>query len=684
MKLRFIFLCVFIMSLATFAEAQHLAWAKGMGGIDSDHGYSIAVDANGNTYIIGRFSATADFDPGTEVFNLSPYGMFDIFILKLDADGHLIWAKQMGGSGNDYGTSITLDESGNIYATGTFEGTADFDPGPGNLYLNASGWCDVFVSKLDADGNLIWAKQLGGADLDEVNSVAVSSNGEVYTMGYFSSTADFDPGAGTFNLVSAGAYDIYVSKLDANGDFLWAKQMGGTSYDIGSAVVLDATGNVYTTGYFQETVDVDPGTGVFTLSAAGNTDIYISKLDPDGNFVWAKQLGGLSRDNALTIALDKGGNIYTAGRFSGTADFDPGDGVFNLTAVAGSDIFVSKLDAGGDFIWAGQIGGGNSDEVYSLVTDDEENVYATGLFMETADFDPGEGIYNLTSAGGYSCFVFKLDISGELVWARHMGGTEYDYGMSLALDQNGTVYVTGVFQDTADFNPDFGGYELISAGSSDVFVQKILQCTHTSSTISVTVCDSYTSPSSKYTWTTSGTYLDTISNYAGCDSVITINLTVNRVSDVSTTVSEATITASNSQATYQWLDCDNDYAEIPGETEQVFTPASNGSYAVELTENGCVDTSACTNITTVGILENHFDQLVSVYPNPTAGKLHIVFEQEPTDLQLVIYNLSGEVVYQEYPGSARQVDLLLDGRPGVYFVEISAKGGKAVFKVIKE
>ena len=259
----------------------------------------------------------------------------------------LEWAKSMGGTSgtsSESAYSIAIDASGNVYTTGHFEGTVDFDPGAGVSNLtSAAGYQDIFISKLDANGNFVWAKRMGGTSYDIAYSIAIDAAGNVYTTGHFFETADFDPGAGVSNLTSAGSWDIFISKLDANGNFVWAKRMGGTSPDEANSIAIDASGNAYTTGFFNETVDFDPGAGVSNLTSAGEADIFISKLDANGNFVWAKRMGGTSVDKATSIAIDAAGNVYTTGYFYGTVDFDPGAGVSNLTSAGQVDIFISKL-----------------------------------------------------------------------------------------------------------------------------------------------------------------------------------------------------------------------------------------------------------------------------------------------------------------------------------------------------
>lgn len=192
-------------------------------------------------------------------------------------------------------------------------------------------------------------------------------------------------------------------------NFIWAKQMGGIDTDEGRAICIDIIGNIYITGWFNGTADFDPGTGTYNLTSSGTSDIYVAKLDAAGNFNWAINLGGSGIDAARDIAVDPAGNIYITGNFEDTADFDPGIGIYNLTCVGGSDIFVCKLSSSGSLIWAKQMGGpsGNAEVGYSIAVDVNGNVYTLGVFF-SGDFDPGPGIYNLTSAGYHDVFISKL------------------------------------------------------------------------------------------------------------------------------------------------------------------------------------------------------------------------------------------------------------------------------------
>jgi len=455
------------------SNAQIYQWAKSKGGTSFDAGYFIAVDGSGNVYTTGLFKGTVDFDPGAGTNNLTSVGGEDIFISKLDAAGNFLWAKSMGGTIDDRGTSIVVDASGNVYTSGYFQGIADFDPGAGTSNLTSTGSWDIFILKLDAAGNFLWAKNMGGIIGDRGNSMAVDGSGNVYTTGLFQGTGDFDPGAGTSNLTSAGDYDIFISKLNASGNFLWAKSMGGTSFEGGYSIAVDGSGNVYTTGFFQGTVDIDPGAGTSNFTSAGSYDIFISKLDTAGNFLWAKSMGATIDDRGYSIAVDGSANVYTTGLFHGTVDFDPGAGTNNLTSAGSEDIFISKLDAAGNFLWAKSMGGTSTDISTAIAVDGSGNIYTTGYFYGTADFDPGAGTSNLTSVGNYDIFISKLDAAGNFLWAKSMGGTIGDRGYSIAVDGSGNVYTTGYFNGTADFDPGAGTSNLTSAGLEDIFISKL-------------------------------------------------------------------------------------------------------------------------------------------------------------------------------------------------------------------
>lgn len=468
-------LVVVLMIFCYSVAAQDFEWAKRIGGGNYDKGISIESDAFGNVYTTGTFEGTVDFDPGNGIYNLTSVGGTDIFVCKLDPSGNFGWVKQIAGVESDFSQDITIDASGNVYTTGYFMGSTDFDPGAGNYTLISLGNdYDSFVSKLDSAGNFVWAVQMGGANGHNVgNSIALDNSGYVYTTGYFWGTSDFNPGPGSFNLTSKGDYDIFICKLDTLGNFVWAWQLGGPLCNISQSIAIDASGNVYTTGYFEGNVDFDPSTGNYVLTAKGGYDAYISKLNSSGNFVWAKQIGGPLFDVGNSIDIDNLGNVYTIGHFEGTADFDPGANNYNLTAIGGPDIYLSKLNASGNFVWAKQIGGTQYDAGLSIDLDASGGIYSTGYFSDTVDFDPGVGTCELISKGDYDIFISKLDASGNFEWVKQMGGPYYEICWAIDFNAYGYIYTTGVFRGTGDYDPGAGLYNLTSAGHEDIFIHKL-------------------------------------------------------------------------------------------------------------------------------------------------------------------------------------------------------------------
>jgi hypothetical protein len=374
------------------------------------------------------------------------------------------------------GSSTAIDPLGNVYTTGRFSGTVDFDPSVGGTAnLTSVGSSDIFIQKLNALGDLIWVKQIGNTNYDDAKGITLDAMGNIYTIGVFTGAVDFDPSSGDSTMLTSNGFtDIFIQKLNAAGNFVWAKSMGGGSYDYGYDVAVDAAGNVYTTGSFQFVADFDPGVSTANLTSSGLTDIYVCKLDALGNYVWAKSMGSTNGDNANGIALDASGNIYTAGYFSGTVDFDPGSGTDTLSSSGNYDMFIQKLNASGNYVWAKRMGSSNYDVANDITLDASGNVFTTGYFFGTVDFDPNSGTASLNSNGNNDIFIQKLDINGNYVWAKNMGGSSADFAHSIALDAIGNIYTTGGFQGTADFDPSSGSTANLTAngafGYSDIYI----------------------------------------------------------------------------------------------------------------------------------------------------------------------------------------------------------------------
>jgi len=439
-------LCLAAMLLTSELSA---GWqmAKSAGGTKWDLARSIALDAAGNQYITGEFYTTAAFG----ATNLISVGGSDIFITKLDAAGNFVWAKQAGSTSTDVGWAIAVDATGNQYVTGYFSGTAYF--GGIELSTGANYNDNIFIAKLSPDGNFLWAKQAGGLSSDYGYGITVDASGNCYLTGQAVAPANF--GAITLN----GSNNIFVTKMDTDGNFLWAKQCGNVNGGRGHKIKVDPSGNIYLTGEFQST-----GTfGDINLTSAGSADAFVAKMNPAGEFIWAKNAGGQFADQAYDLGLDANGNIYFTGNFQGTATF----GTTNLLAADQDDIFVSKLDNNGNFLWAKSFGSYDTDCGNAITVSASGTSFVTGYFTGTVAF----GTTNLTTAGYKDIFVAKLNSAGTVMAAKSAGGQYNDNGMSIAANSSDLAMVTGSFVGSADF----GTATLVSQGDDDVFIAKITE-----------------------------------------------------------------------------------------------------------------------------------------------------------------------------------------------------------------
>lgn len=477
MQENFTFLTTFVILsfLSTFLYAQNptFEWVSQIGGTGSELVKSITTDNEGNVYTTGSFQNTVDFDPGEGSLNFTAVGWSDIFIQKLDTNGNLMWAKHYGAPGTNLGTGIITDALGNVYATGQFENTVTFDPDNPTSTLTSFGMADIFLLKLDAAGNFLWVKQMSGTNYDANNAITLDPEGNIYTTGHFSGTADFDPSSEIVNLTAIRNNDVFVQKFDNNGNLLWVKQMGGRGFEYGISIKTDASGNVYTAGYFQNTVDFDPGSGVVDLTSNGKFDVFVQKLDPSGEFLWAKQVGGTGDDRVHQMTIDNNANIYLTGFFEGTVDFDPGNETLNYTSNGLKDIFILKLNTDGDYLWAKQFGGTSDDEGMSIVTTTTGDLFASGHFKDTVDFNPAEGNAIFTTGYFEDILILHLNSDGNFLWVKQYGGVMDDRGLVLTTDGDDSLYSTGTFRTTVNFDPGESDAELTSNGLYDIYILKL-------------------------------------------------------------------------------------------------------------------------------------------------------------------------------------------------------------------
>jgi len=320
-----------------------------------------------------------------------------------------------------------------------------------------------------------FTKTLGGTNGDFGQSVATDSSGNIYITGYFSGTADFDPGTETDSFTSAGLEDIFLTKINSDGSYGWTKTMGGTDSDFGQSVAVDGNDDVYVTGYFRSiNADFDPGSGTDSHSSVGLEDIFLAKITSDGSYGWTKTMGGTDGDFGQSVAVDGSDNVYLTGYFRGTADFDPDNvATDNQTSAGLEDIFLTKINSDGSYGFTKIMGGADQDFGQSVAMDGSDNVYITGYFSGTADFDPDNvATDNQTSAGLEDIFLTKISFDGSYDLTATIGGNDQDFGQSVVVDDDVNAYITGSFRGTVDFDPSTGTDNHTSAGLEDIYLTK--------------------------------------------------------------------------------------------------------------------------------------------------------------------------------------------------------------------
>ena len=446
-----------------------LVYSTYLGGSSLDRGYDIAVDTSGNAYITGLTEST-DF-PTASGYAGSYAGNGDVFVTKIDATGSsLVYSTYLGGTGYDYGTSIAVDSSENVYVSG---GTVSSDfPTVAALYENyAGGDYDAFLSKIDASGsNLIFSTYLGGSDTDRTNDIHLDASDNVYITGYTSSS-DF-PTASAIYGSNEGSPGAFVTKVNASGKSIdYSTYLGGSDLDSGTSVDVDNSGNVYITGYTES--DDFPMVAPLFGSYAGAGDAFITKINASGSgLVYSTYLGGSLRDGSHgVIVVDNSGNAYISGGTESN-DFPTASALYESYAGGSSDAFITKLDASGSsLVYSTYFGGSGFDRVNGLAVDTDGSAYIAG-FTNSTDFPVVAAFYENYEGGLSDVFIAKIDNSGSnLVYSTYLGGNDIDEAYGIAIDTTGNAYVTGrTFSgDYSALNPIYADY----SGGGDVFVAKI-------------------------------------------------------------------------------------------------------------------------------------------------------------------------------------------------------------------
>jgi len=431
------------------SQAQIWSWVERGGSALDDGASDVITDANGNLYVTGLFQDTLTVGN----VNLVSAGSFDVYLVKYDSAGNVIWAISEGGANFDMGTQLALDNNGNIYLTGGF--IADITIG-NSSYLSNGGW-NMFIAKYDSNGGLLWARNGGGVDYATSGALTIDANNDVYVTGQFHNTATF----GSLSLNGPGGNDLFIVKYEgSSGNELWGTYMGGANYEYGYGIEVNSLGHIYVAGAFRDTSFF----GSQMLVSAGEYDGYVAKLDNLGNLVWIQQIGGVGFDYVLNLQMDAAENLYVTGLMEGQADFTSSA---SLTSNGGSDMFVAKFDEQGGLIWANHGGGIDNDAGYDLALNSEGEVFVVGKMENVASF--GNGV-SVTGYGNADVLVTKYDESGNIVWAMNAGSAGSESAEGIVITPEDKIFVTGGLRGSATFGP----YVVNTGGEADIFIGRVV------------------------------------------------------------------------------------------------------------------------------------------------------------------------------------------------------------------
>ena len=311
-----------------------------------------------------------------------------------------------------------------------------------------------------------WAFGAGSTGAEMATANATDAAGNVYTVGWYTST-NITFGSITLTNPGLGTSDIFITKHSATGIALWAKTFGGTDGEIASSVSIDNNGDVYVTGWYSSS-SVVFGSQTLTNSSAGNSDVFVAKLNSAGNVVWAKSAGGNATDRGQSITVDPSGNVVVAGLFiSSTINFGAVNA--NHSGSGNNDLFIVKYDASGNPLWARSAGGSGSDVANSVATDASNNIYVTGFFSSTSINFSGNTLTN-SGTGSQDLFLVKYNPSGTILWSVKSSVNLDEYGSALAVSSTG-VYLTGSFSSSVT-TIDNVNLTNSSAGTHDALVAK--------------------------------------------------------------------------------------------------------------------------------------------------------------------------------------------------------------------
>jgi len=373
----------------------------------------IGIAEDGSIYLVGSFTDEIDFDPGPSSNYLQSNGSHDIFVLKLDQNANFLWVKSFGGIGLDYSTDIKIDGLGNVLVSGFHMGIVDFNPGGEGGVLTSIGHHSGFLLKLTSDGEFIWVKSFTGSGLNRILAFTLDEWNNIYAVGYFASTTDFDPSENEFILTSNWDDEAFIVKLNEQGEFVWVKSIGGINDSRAYSIDINEQNEIIVGGTASVGADLNPGQGELIITEGAYYNAFLLKLDTEGEFIWGKQFFSSNYSETLNVSYGDDGLVYSSGAFKSSLALDSlsTEGILP-NPMNRMCTFLAVFDDQGDFLSSASLCASGSFYMhpYSMLVGNQSEVYLLGFFLSTVDFDPGDGVYNI-QASGASAYLVRLNNS---------------------------------------------------------------------------------------------------------------------------------------------------------------------------------------------------------------------------------------------------------------------------------
>lgn len=465
-------LCFITIPIAGFCQLPYPKWITDMGGSGDSKPTGMAVDKQNYVYVTGYFRNTVDFDPTPYVKNLTSNGDADIYVAKYTPDGALVWAESMGGDGLDQANSLAVDAQGNVTVIGQYQSSSfDSNPGTGVATLQNNGADDIFIVHLNSNGGFLWSKSVGGVDEDRGEDVINDKEGNVITVSIYQSTFNF----GGSTLSASGQFNTLFTKFDSSGNLVWKISLGQGSYNEARGVSIDSNDDIVVSGASTGSVNFNP---LGTATNVNTTGAYLAKYHSTGLLVWERSITGSLVSGGSEVCVDGNNNIYIAGAYTSSMSFSGGS---SLNSTGNQDLFIAQYSSSGNFNWAKDIGGaGASAYSYRLAASKDNNVYITGYFTGTIDFNPDPSAKaNVSDHGQRDLFVAKYNQAGNYVYAFGAGNSDCNstLGIELAVDGNNDLLLGGSVCRYINLNPNNCGFGAFGATNTicDSFIVKYIK-----------------------------------------------------------------------------------------------------------------------------------------------------------------------------------------------------------------